>query len=170
MGDAVSLGLAGVRTEHVAIVWGDQVALRRGSVDACLRLQQGPPEPDLTCPTVMRSNPYIHFERDGEGKISRLLQKREGDPMPAEGESDTGFFCFRTARLHGWLEELRETNARGNATGEFNFLPIIPLAAHAGVVITPRIMTLEETVGVNSREDAELLGTVLEMRRQSETA
>ena len=124
MGDAVAIGLERVATEHVAIVWGDQVALRRASVDACFRVQQGPLAPVLTCPTVMRRNPYIHFSRDAEGRISGLLQKREGDSMPEEGESDTGFFCFRAEALRALLAELREAaTSRGNATGEFNFCP-----------------------------------------------
>ncbi len=155
MGDAVSVGLAKVSTEFVTTVWGDQVALRRSSIEACLRIQQGPLRPDMVCPTVMRAHPYIHFERDESGRIARLLQKREGDEMPADGESDTGFFCFRTDRLRRFLGELREdAGAQGNATGEFNFLPVIPVVAREGIVVTPRIMTIEETVGVNSREDA----------------
>lgn len=158
MADAVALGLAGVSTEYVAVVWGDQVALRRSSVEACMRIQQGPEQPDLTLPTVIRRDPYIHFARDQDGRIAKLLQKREGDEMPAEGESDTGFFCFRTARLRRLLDELRRgAGAQGNATGEFNFLPVIPLAARSGVVVTPHIMTLEETVGVNSAADAAVI-------------
>jgi bifunctional UDP-N-acetylglucosamine pyrophosphorylase / glucosamine-1-phosphate N-acetyltransferase len=158
MGDAVKLGVASVETEHVTIVWGDQVALRHQSVEACLRLHQGPLRPDLTCPTVLRSNPYIHFERDAEGRVSGLLQKREGDIMPAEGESDTGFFCLRVAALRSLLAEYQASGpSHGNLTGEFNFLPVIPLAARNGLVITPRLMTLEETVGVNSQADAALL-------------
>ena len=168
MGDAVGLGLAGVYTQHVIVVWGDQVALRRSSVDACLRVQQGPLEPDLTCPTVLRPDPYIHFPRDASGRICGLLQKREGDRMPVEGESDTGFFCFRTARLRRCLEQLRGENERGHGTGEFNFLPVIPLMARDGTVITPRVMTLEETVGVNSREDAAQLEPILSQRRHAE--
>jgi len=154
MGDAVALALPKVRTPHVAIVWGDQVALRRRSVEACLRLQQGPLAPDMTCPTVMRDRPYIHFERDAQGRIAALLQLREGDAMPARGESDTGFFCFRTPVLTRLLEELRSVPTNGRGTGEFNFLPVIPLAARQGIVITPRLMRVEETVGVNSPEDA----------------
>lgn len=170
MGDAVGLGLEGVYTQHVAIVWGDQVALRRSSVDACLRVHAGPLQPDLTCPTVMRPDPYIHLERGPDGRIVNLLQKREGDRMPAEGESDTGFFCFRTARLKELLAQLRETSAHGHATGEFNFLPIIPLTAREGVVVTPEVMTLEETVGINSRADAAVLEPLLLHRRQTEVA
>lgn len=158
MGDAVSLGLEHVSTEHVAIVWGDQVALRKSSVESCMRVQQGPLQPDLTCPTVMRGDPYIHFARGQDGRITELLQKREGDRMPREGESDTGFFCCRADRLRTLLAVLRvQANARGNATGEFNFLPVIPLAARTGIVATPRVMTLEETVGINSKDDAALV-------------
>lgn len=166
MGDAVDLGLREVSTEQVVIVWGDQVALRRSSVETCMRIQQGEMRPILTCPTVMRPDPYIHFVRDGAGRITGLLQKREGDQMPPEGESDTGFFCFRADRLRSLLAQLRaETGARGNSTGEFNFLPVIPLAAGQGMVITPDVMTAEETVGVNSQADAALVEPFL--RRKS---
>jgi bifunctional UDP-N-acetylglucosamine pyrophosphorylase/glucosamine-1-phosphate N-acetyltransferase len=153
MGDAVALALPAVNTPHVAIVWGDQVALRRDSVEACLRLHQGPAAPDLTCPTVLRDRPYIHFDRDAEGRISALRQAREGDPMPERGESDTGFFCFRTAVLTRLLADRRP----GSGTGEFNFLPVIPEAARQGVVLTPHLMRVEETVGINSAEDAAAL-------------
>jgi bifunctional UDP-N-acetylglucosamine pyrophosphorylase / glucosamine-1-phosphate N-acetyltransferase len=158
MGEAVELALPAVRTPHVAIVWGDQVALKRSSVEACLRLHLGPLEPDVTCPTVVRPRPYIHFERGADGGISGLLQAREGDPMPAEGESDAGFFCFRTDCARRLLQELRASDQMiGAATRELNFLPVIPLAAQECTVITPQVMTLEETMGVNSREEAALI-------------
>lgn len=155
MGDAVERGLALAETEHVALVWGDQVALRPESVSACLRIHEGPPY-DITFPTIRRANPYIHFERDGDGRISGLLQAREGDPMPEYGENDTGFFCFRTAVLRELLATLRIAHTmRGSATGEFNLLPVIPLAARLGyAVATPNVVSMEETIGVNSREDA----------------
>jgi bifunctional N-acetylglucosamine-1-phosphate-uridyltransferase/glucosamine-1-phosphate-acetyltransferase GlmU-like protein len=102
----------------------------------------------------MRDHPYIHFERDAQGRITALLQAREGDAMPARGESDTGFFCFRTPVLIRLLSELRNVRAKGRGTGEFNFLPVIPLAARDGMILTPRLMSVEETVGVNSSGDA----------------
>jgi bifunctional UDP-N-acetylglucosamine pyrophosphorylase / glucosamine-1-phosphate N-acetyltransferase len=163
MGDAVELALAAVATRHVVVVWGDQVALRPSSVNACLRLHAGPLAADVTCPTVFRANPYIHFDRDAGGRISALRQAREGDSMPEHGESDTGFFCFRTEALRRLLAQQRHNPGQAGAiTREFNLLPVIPLAAGLGMsVITPRLMTLEETVGVNSTGDAAILEAFL---------
>jgi bifunctional UDP-N-acetylglucosamine pyrophosphorylase / glucosamine-1-phosphate N-acetyltransferase len=156
MGDAVELALPAVATPNVAIVWGDQVALRRSSVDACLRLHDGPLDPAVTCPTVFRRHPYIHFDRDSAGRINGLRQAREGDPMPEEGESDTGFFCFDTQTLRQLLGEIRrEPGQEGCSTKEYNFLPVIPFAAQRGLeVLSPALMTLEETVGINCAADA----------------
>ena len=161
MGDAVALALPSVRTPHAAVVWGDQVALARASVETCLALHAGPLEPDVTCPTVLRANPYIHFERDAQGRLTALRQAREGDAMPESGESDTGFFCFRTTRLADLLEAQRsEGGGAGTVTREFNLLPVIPRAARVdggSRVVTPRHMSIEETVGVNSPADATLV-------------
>ena len=74
--------------------------------------------------------------------------------MPTMGESDTGFFCFETTALRRLLEALRAEGGLGTATREFNLLPVIPLAARQEVALTPRVMRLEETVGVNTGEDA----------------
>jgi bifunctional N-acetylglucosamine-1-phosphate-uridyltransferase/glucosamine-1-phosphate-acetyltransferase GlmU-like protein len=156
MGDAVRLGLTAAATPHVAIVWGDQAALRRSSVEACMRLHEGELKPAITCPTVIRRDPYTHFERDDSGRLIALRQAREGDHMPAEGESDAGFFCFRRGVLAQLLKQVRSLpDGRGRRTGEFNLVPVIPLAASQGfTVLTPKLMKLEETIGINNREDA----------------
>jgi bifunctional N-acetylglucosamine-1-phosphate-uridyltransferase/glucosamine-1-phosphate-acetyltransferase GlmU-like protein len=154
MGDAVALALPSVSTPYVAIVWGDQVSLRRESVEKCLRLHQGGSRPDATVPTVIREHPYVHFERDAQNRIIGVRQEREGDLMPARGESDTGFFCFRTQVLDRLLRELPTSSHCGKLTHESNFLPVIPLAARHGLVLTPQFMRVEETVGVNSKDDA----------------
>jgi len=156
MGDAITLGAAEVTTTHTAVIWGDQVAIRPASVDAILRLHQGPIQPAITVPTVLRPDPYIHFERDSDGRIANLLQAREGDNMPSQGESDTGFFCFRTEILRSLLTGMRrDEDTLGARTGEFNLLPVIPFAAAAGLrVLTPQLMEIEETIGINSPADA----------------
>ncbi len=159
MGDAVACGLPAVRTENVLIVWGDQLALKSSSLEFSMRLLQGKARPDAVCPTVIRQKPYIHFERGAGGAVTGILQQREGDALPSEGESDSGVFLFRTARLRQYLNLLEhEKAAIGAQTGEWNFLPIFPLVdREPNRLITARIMTEAESVGVNTVADAEYL-------------
>jgi bifunctional UDP-N-acetylglucosamine pyrophosphorylase/glucosamine-1-phosphate N-acetyltransferase len=157
MGDAVQIGAEQASTLHTAVMWGDQVALRPESMAVVARLHAGPLCPHATVPTVFRNAPYVHFERHPDGRIARVLQAREGDAMPARGESDTGFFCFQTQVLRRLLVECKEqAGARGSRTAEFNLLPVIPFAAATGrTVLTPHVMDVEETIGINTRADAE---------------
>jgi bifunctional UDP-N-acetylglucosamine pyrophosphorylase / glucosamine-1-phosphate N-acetyltransferase len=162
MGDAVELARGAVSTPYLVVVWGDQVALRPESVAACARIHAGPFVPEITVPTRWRSAPYIHFVRDPAGRITSVLQAREGDPMPAEGEGDAGLFCFTTDALGRLLDRLRASPARsGRRTGEFNLLPVIPLAER---VLTPRLLSLEETIGINTPAEAARLEEILRGR------
>jgi bifunctional UDP-N-acetylglucosamine pyrophosphorylase/glucosamine-1-phosphate N-acetyltransferase len=165
MADAIRCALPRVETTHSLIIWGDQAAVRPESIAECVRLHEGSGAL-ATVPTVMRANPYIHFERDATGRVVRVLQAREGDAMPAFGESDAGVFCFRSTALRRLLGELqRSGTGMGARTGEFNFLPVIPLAARVqGSLLTPQIMSEEESIGVNTPEDAERLAAVLRAR------
>jgi bifunctional UDP-N-acetylglucosamine pyrophosphorylase / glucosamine-1-phosphate N-acetyltransferase len=155
MADAIACGVPGIGTQHTLIVWGDQVALKPASLDLSMRLQQGPANPSATLPTLLRAKPYIHFERDESGRILRVLQAREGDVMPESGESDSGLFLFRTEVLRESLTALiASPDALGARTHELNFLPIFPRLDN---IVSARIMTEEESIGVNSRADAEYL-------------
>jgi len=165
MADAIQAALPQLRTSHALIVWGDQAALKPESLDVCARLHENA-APLATVPTAMRDKPYIHLERDFSNRVTRVLQARERDSMPDRGESDCGVFFFRSIALRRLLAELHRNGAAiGSQTGELNFLPALPLAARLpGSLLTPRIMTEEESIGVNSRQDAEILAGVLVAR------
>lgn len=161
MGDAVACGLPEVHTPLVTVIWGDQFGVKPSSLDFGTRLTQGPAQPLAVCPTLLRPRPYIHFERDAAGAVTKVLQQREGDALPLEGESDSGVFFFRTEPLRHQLDSLRDDpSARGATTREFNFLPVFPAFDRTpGGLITARIMSEAESVGVNSRADAQYLET-----------
>jgi len=163
MADAVACGLAQVETQHTLIVWGDQVAIRPESLDFCMRLHQGPAHPQATLPTLWRERPYIHFERNTEGRLARVLQAREGDLLPDRGESDSGIFLFRTQVLRDFMFQLLASNqCVGARTDERNFLPIFPLIdRNVGNVVTAQVMTEAESVGVNSAADVEYIERIL---------
>jgi bifunctional N-acetylglucosamine-1-phosphate-uridyltransferase/glucosamine-1-phosphate-acetyltransferase GlmU-like protein len=163
MADAIRCGLPQVETTHTLIVWGDQVALRPGSLEFLMRLQQGVAQPAAVCPTLWRDRPYIHFEREESGRLVRILQAREGDQMPERGESDSGVFLFRTETLRQDLPRLLASDeCIGRQTRELNFLPIFPMLDK---LITAPIMTEAESVGVNSPADAAYLEQQLPARR-----
>jgi len=163
MGSAVLRGLEYVDTEFAAAIWGDQVGVRRETVVATMCIQEHRPNAVFTCPTVFRKKPYIHFQRDKEKKITEILQVREGDAMPDRGESDCGFFVFDATRVRQCLEESSDEGAMvGRKTGEFNFLPVIPyLDRVPGNVAVLRTIQEEETIGVNTKEDAEIVSQFL---------
>lgn len=168
MADAVERGIQAADTENVLLIWGDQAAVRGESLDLAMGLHQESCAL-ATVPTVWRDHPYIHLVRDATGRILSVLQAREGDPMPSEGESDTGVFLFRTGALLRSLETMRATGSGlGKVTKEWNLLPVLSqLDTLPGNVLSASIISEEESVGVNTRAEAEFLAPILEARRES---
>jgi bifunctional UDP-N-acetylglucosamine pyrophosphorylase/glucosamine-1-phosphate N-acetyltransferase len=159
MGDAIARGLSCVSSPNVLVIWGDQAAVQPRSIETCIGMFGENPAPAGVCPTLIRGNPYIHFERDSQGRLSRILQAREGDVMPASGESDAGIFFFQRETLERFLPAAIASGALvGRMTREINFLPLLPLIGQAtGALKTPAIMTEAESVGVNTAADAAYL-------------
>ena len=153
--DAVACGVPLIRTPRCLVVWGDQAALRPESVRTCLALHCGPLTPEATLPTLICNRPYIHLQRNAAGTITQVLQAREGDEMPAQGESDCGIFVFRTEVLEKAIQG--DGSGLGRLTGERNFLPILPAVSKHGNVLSVRIAKPIEALGVNTREDADTL-------------
>jgi bifunctional UDP-N-acetylglucosamine pyrophosphorylase/glucosamine-1-phosphate N-acetyltransferase len=166
MGDAIVKGLYTVDTPYSAAVWGDQVSLRRSTIVTGLKTLEGHQHCLLALPTILRQDPYIHFSRDSKNIITRVLQAREGDKMPAVGESDCGLFFFRTKEILQALERYKDSwELLGLVTKELNFLPIIPLLGDTPEsVISLRIIELQETIGINTREEAAIVEEYLNGR------
>jgi bifunctional N-acetylglucosamine-1-phosphate-uridyltransferase/glucosamine-1-phosphate-acetyltransferase GlmU-like protein len=152
MGHAVRCGLEKTATPCTLLAWGDQVALRPSTIGQSMGLLTGLSAAEAVVPTAWRDQPYIHLERDGEGRIARVLQAREGEVMPERGESDTGLFVFRTGSMRQALEEARG-HGQGAKTGEENFLPVLSRVE----TVCARIAHATESLGVNTRADAERL-------------
>lgn len=166
MADAVWQAKPWVRTAQSMVVWGDQVGLTRNTIAACLHLHASRPDAALTFPTVWRQHPYIHFERDAEGRLTQVYQARESAHALAEGENDCGIFFFRSRNLFDIIEAARAAAASiGEKTGEFNLLPLLPQFEQAGSVMTLRIPGLEESLGVNTPDDARRIEDILKRRR-----
>ncbi len=165
MADAIDQARDLVATPHVLVTWGDQITLRPETVARCMRAHEHRPGALLTLPTLVRPEPYIHFQRDADDRLVAVLQAREGEIDQPVGESDAGLFLFATSTLFSLLREARQNFAPGRATREFNLLPLLPLfELGPGSVMSLRILDDEETLGVNTRAEGDRAAAILRRR------
>ena len=138
------------------IVWCDQVALLPATLERLAVAESRQPSPDMVLPTVLRPDPYIHLLRDADGRIVRVLQKREHDRMPATGESDVGLFSLALSAFDR-LEAFAAEVSPGAGTAERNFLPFIPWLAATREVATIPCTDPREAVGINTPQELEMI-------------
>jgi bifunctional N-acetylglucosamine-1-phosphate-uridyltransferase/glucosamine-1-phosphate-acetyltransferase GlmU-like protein len=169
MGDAVRIGLSTVDDAGAAlVVWGDTGALSRrlvllaGAVHAALK-------PPLTVPTKRRARPYAAVERAPDGTVARFRLQREGDAVPAYGESDCGAFWIDVPAVLPVLAERRAAPDEHN--GEFDFLPVVEdLAARGTPALAALVAEDWESQGVNTPADLEVADRRYERIRRAERA
>ena len=152
--------------DHVWITWCDQVGITSSTAATLHQLlddnRVGEPEPNMIFPTFEKSQPYIHMQRNEHGEIIRVLQRREGDEMPAIGENDCGLFAMNRAAYFELLPQfsdsgIEEVNAQGSATRERNFLPFIAWVFGKARVMTFAAADESESIGINTLADAQAL-------------
>jgi bifunctional UDP-N-acetylglucosamine pyrophosphorylase / glucosamine-1-phosphate N-acetyltransferase len=152
--------------ERVWITWCDQVAIHPRTIARLASTETDAPDAALALPTVRRTSPYIHFDRDADGRIVAVRQQREGDAMPVEGESDAGLFALAAGVFHK-LRQISAAGAAGRRSGERNFLPLIPLIAKTASVITFECTDPREAIGVNTPDELRQVEEYLRARRDT---
>ncbi len=151
--DAVLLGCDAASLwspDRVWITWCDQIAVHP---DTVARLAREEGESAVTLPLVARDTPYIHFDRDADGRIIGVRQRREGHQMPQRGDSDMGLFSLSGRAAAVDLRSFAQAARADTRTGERNFLPFVPyMAAHGRVIVIPATEDIE-AVGVNTPDE-----------------
>ena len=160
----------GEKPEQVWISWCDQVGITEQTAKTMHELFASTENPCLIFPTIEKPEPYIHFQRNEQGEIVRVLHRREGDEMPAVGENDCGLFGLShrayfdlLPQFSDFLEEAssREVgdanSALGANTKERNFLPFISWLRDKGRVSTYAARNIGESIGINTVADAKML-------------
>lgn len=166
MAHAIAMGKSKTETENVAIVWGDQVLLKEDTITKGISLHEQNDSVSLTLPTVLKEEPYIHFERNENLKLTNVMQAREENIPYEVGESDLGLFFFKSQELFETIEdELKNKRFMGTKTKEFNLLPLLPLFEEQGGVQSMRINNIEESLGINTPEDAKQAEKILWSRK-----
>ena len=158
--DAVMLGIPPARRldpSSIWVTWCDQIAVHPKTIARLADLTSSREHDAMVMPTVTQRPPYIHLERDGSGRIVRVLHRREGDVMPETGESDMGLFALSARSYLDRLPEYARNVEIGSATGERNFLPFIPWIARTETVTTFPAESQMEAVGINTPQDLALV-------------
>jgi bifunctional N-acetylglucosamine-1-phosphate-uridyltransferase/glucosamine-1-phosphate-acetyltransferase GlmU-like protein len=163
--DAILLAIDAVKrsaAERVWITWCDQIGVHPDTVSMLARLSHERADASLILPTARQESPYIHLDRDGSGRITRICQRREGDAMPAVGESDMGLFSLSADAYFTLLPQFGRDAIAAASTRERNFLPFIPWLAERGhAVVTFASTNPLEAIGVNTPDDRRRLETYL---------
>lgn len=163
--DAILLARPAVEAgapRRVWITWCDQVAIHPQTMTRLAEADAG--DPLLAMPTCASAAPYVHLARDADGRIVRILHRREGDPMPEGGESDAGLFSLSREAYLDLLPQFAAEPVTGRSTGERNFLPFIPWVTRCGAVLTFPCTEPAEAVGVNTPEDLAAVERTLQRR------
>lgn len=152
------------RPRYVWITWCDQIAVTGRTIRG-LALRTGPAALDaMVFPTLRQRPPYVHWVRDARGRITDVRQRREGDPMPDEGETDIGLFALRSDTYLEALPEFAASARRGPRTRERNFLPFVPWLSRRERISTFKAVDPIEAIGINTPADLRLVEDHLRAR------
>ena len=155
---------------RIWITWCDQIGVHPETIATLQRLsERSIPIATIVMPTARQENPYIHLERDAEGRIVAIRHRREGDAMPPVGESDIGIvFAVPDGVLQLaaalWSSRLIERPRHANAT--------FCRSSHGWCRQGHRVFTFPctdemEAVGVNTPDDRRRLERYLAERDRS---
>jgi len=148
--------------KRVWITWCDQIGVHPDTIATLGRVSQERSDAPAILPTSRQATPYIHLDRDEKGRISAIRQRREGDEMPAVGESDMGVFSLSADAYFNLLPRFGHEVEQATATRERNFLPFLPwLARHGHEVLTFPSTNELEAIGVNTADDRRRLEAYL---------
>jgi bifunctional N-acetylglucosamine-1-phosphate-uridyltransferase/glucosamine-1-phosphate-acetyltransferase GlmU-like protein len=153
MGDAIfGARAAWSGFDAILIVWGDQVFVSTGTLRRALDALVSP-QHQAVLPVTRMARPYVEYLFEG-GRLTDVLQTREGDETAPNGFSDVGTFLLTTRGLIEAWNGYQAQALRGGATGEINFLPFLPMLSTQGWTVTPlEVADATEARGINTRED-----------------
>ena len=122
----------------------------------------------LSLPSIISDNCYTVIERDPNGRVRRVSERRElGSLLPLRGERDTGIFLFKKNPVMEILSESLNEMI-GKTTGERGFLPVVEILRKRGMLVNAfPIATELDALGFNTPSDLKRIKEVFEGRKFS---
>ncbi len=113
--------------KNILILWGDQVAISKETLEKTTASQTASAERSLTIPVNLVDKPYVQYIFDETSdKLIKVRQTREGDICDKRGLADVGIFALSTFHLMNAWKDFCKSALEGEKTGEVNFLPFLP--------------------------------------------
>ncbi|WP_255988152.1 bifunctional UDP-N-acetylglucosamine diphosphorylase/glucosamine-1-phosphate N-acetyltransferase GlmU [Chitinolyticbacter albus] len=147
-GHALQQAVSQLEGDVTLMLYGDVPLTRRSTLRALLDASHGGALGILT-DVLEDASGYGRIVRDAAGNVLRIVEQKDcTQDEAAIREMNTGILALPTARLAGWLAELKNDNAQG----EYYATDLIALAARDGV----RIATVHpdhhwEAEGINNK-------------------
>lgn len=153
MGHAISLGLSKSYTKYTSVIWSDQIFLSTTTINKTLSFIKK--NNSLLCfPVHKRKFPYVYILRYHDKKFKNIVQTREGGKVVKVGESDCGFFIFKTIIIRKTLKKLiSQKKIFTNKTNEIDFLKAFKFFRKIGNINTVKATSIRDTIGINTLDD-----------------
>jgi hypothetical protein len=153
MGHAIHLGLKHVKTKFSSVIWSDQIFLSNNTIKKTLNFFKK--NNSLLCfPVYKKKLPYVYILRDKNKKFKDIIQTREGGNKVSFGESDCGFFVFKTSNVKYLLSKLiKKRLILTQKTKEIDFLRSFKYFAKLGHIDIVKAISRKDTIGINYIKD-----------------
>jgi len=153
MGHAISLGLSKSKTKYTSVIWSDQIFLSLSTIKKTIIFFRK--KKSLLCfPTYKKELPYVYILRDFQNFFKDIIQTREGGVRVKIGESDCGFFIFKTFIVKELLKKLiRQKKIITKKTKEIDFLKAFKFFKKIGKIDFVKAENVKDTIGINTIKD-----------------
>ena len=148
---------------HTLVLYGDVPLTLSGTLSELVALAGD--EVALLTDELANPSGYGRIVRGADGAIEAIVEDKDcSEAQRSIREINTGMLVLPTARLAGWLDELKN----GNAQGEYYLTDVIALARRDGVrVHGMKVADSWQAAGVNNKVQLAELERVLQ-RTQAE--
>lgn len=152
--------------DHVVVLYGDMPFIEPESIRRLVETHRGENSvlTVLTATTPDFTDWKSAFEtfgrvvRNDEGNVQKIVEWKDADEDILKiKELSTCFFCFDAAWLWDRLAQLDNTNAQE----EYYLTDLVTFAIGEGHRIHTAPVALHEAMGVNRKEDLEILGKII---------
>ena len=153
MGDAVNIGLQKVKTAVSAIIWADQIYIENKTIKKTI-IYFEKSKSLFTFPVFFKKNPYTKIIRNKSKKFEDIIQSKEIDYDLKSGESDYGFFIFKTSKIRKLIKFLiNKKMIISKKSNEIEFLSAFKYIKKLGKITTVKAKSEKDTIGVNFKKD-----------------